>query len=48
MHYENGRNLGGIMVDQIFMRRPNNDLLLVVLSGWFLFVCMNHLKLQFI
>jgi len=48
MHYGNGRNLGSIMVDQIFMRRPNDDLLLVVLSGWFLCVCMNPLKLQFI
>jgi hypothetical protein len=37
MHYGNGRNLGGIMVDQIFMRRPNYDLLLVVgffVSAW--------------
>lgn len=48
MHYGNGTNLGGIMVDQICMRRPNDYLLLVVLSDCLLCVCVNPLKRQFI
>ena len=35
------------MVDQIFMRRPDDDVLLVLLSGWFLCVCVDPLKFQF-
>jgi hypothetical protein len=45
MRYGNGKDLGAIMVDLTLVRRPYDNHLLVMLSLWFLGVCIDHLKL---